>query len=114
MLPPQTPGLLSEPRVITVNWKCPSCPMGYTFPGNPLDGYFTNTPQLCPACGARHNPWDVILGSIKGPSAHTTFNPLGAVTTIFTTKIFLNTETRIDLHQHGLPKNAVILNINCT
>ncbi len=44
----------------------------------------------------------------------TVFYPLGAKTTLFRTKIFLNTETRFDLYAEGLPENAVILDINFT
>jgi len=112
MLPPQNPGILQQPHVIGPVWKCPNCPLTNTFHGNAVDGYFTNAALICDTCKTTYTTWDVVSAMIREPVFFNGFSALGALTMIFRTKLFWNSETRIDLHEHGVPKNAFILNMS--
>ncbi|MDB6067408.1 MAG: hypothetical protein JWR26_3616 [Pedosphaera sp.] len=114
MLPPQTPGLSATPVIVPACWKCPTCRAIKQFPANPLDGHFKSTALVCSVCKEPHKIWDIILGLVRESSMWFGFSPLGATTSIFSTKIFRDTETHIDLQEYGLAKNAVILDINFT
>jgi len=114
MLPPQSPGLLSKPIEIPPHIQCPECSTHFHHSSDFIDYQFNNRNLLCGHCKNRSSAWSIALNMIKKKSMFAYFQPLGAHNTIFETKLFLNTETRIDIYSEGLPKNAVILDINFT
>src|SRR5437667_1919996 len=114
MKPPQAPGSILPPRVLPPSFECPKCNSSRELPVSFIDTYFENLPVVCAACGTQETAWNIALRLVKRNFMFTVFYPLGAKTTLFRTKIFLNTETRFDLYAEGLPENAVILDINYT
>ena len=114
MMPPQTPGLTLETMELPPPWECPECKRQFHFTADLIDAYFSQKNIVCPACSHKDSPWMVALKMIRGPMPWGLFYPLGATTTVYFTKLFLNTVTRINLHDHGLPKDAVILDLTYT
>jgi len=114
MLPPQTPGLLNSPRELNPHWQCRQCQAVNDYPASFIDGYFCGSPLVCGQCGVSVPVWTVSLQQLKNPHLWDLFLPLGATTTIFQSKLFLDTDTILDLHQHGLPATAVILDVQYT
>jgi hypothetical protein len=112
MLPPQTPGLTAPPRHLPPTWKCSQCQHIDSFPATPLDSYFTNTPLQCPKCNTMCSAWDIVLGQIRDQFMWELFSPLGATTTLYQSKLFLDSETHLNLHEYGLPHNAIVLDVN--
>ena len=58
--------------------------------------------------------WQFVLKQIQEPFMWNLFSLLGAKTWIYVSRAYRDAESRIDLHQHGLPLDAKILNINLT
>ena len=113
MLPPQSPGLIKPIFDLPPHFDCPRCKTSLLISdwGKHL---YENRSLECGKCRERITPWEIALHSVRSHFTFGIFNPLGARTTIFTTKLFLNSETRLNLYEVGLPKNARILNINFT
>ena len=114
MLPPQSPGLTRETMELQPPWECPDCKRQVRFTADLIDAYFGGKKIVCPSCSRKDSPWGIALTMLCGPSPWGLFYPLGATTTVYFTKLFLNTETRINLHDHGLPEDAIILDLSCS
>jgi predicted RNA-binding Zn-ribbon protein involved in translation (DUF1610 family) len=112
MLPPQTPGSVEPIRDITPWFKCPSCGDTFSLRSDFFDRGRTIVVIKCPACGIEIAPWHFVRGMFNEPWPDAVFAALGARSQQFTTKLFVNSETRFDLYAEGLPKDAVILEIN--
>jgi hypothetical protein len=81
-----------------------------------VDGYFTGIPLRCAAaaCRASHSQWDIVLSEIAEPFMWGLYGPLGAITSYYEAKLFRDRAVHLDLYEHGLPRNAVVLDVNFT
>jgi hypothetical protein len=112
MLPPQTPGSIEPIREITPWFKCSSCGESFSLPRDFFDRGRIIVVVKCHSCGVEIEPWRFVRTMFNESWPDTLFAALGAKSQQFTTKLFLNSETRYDLYAEGLPKDAVILEIN--
>lgn len=112
MLPPQTPGSIGPIREIAPSFKCSSCGATFSLRGDFFDRGRIIVTVKCPSCGVEIEPWRFVREMFNDPFPSTLFAALGAKSQQFTTKLFLNSETRYDLYAEGLPKDAVILEVN--
>jgi hypothetical protein len=112
MLPPQTPGSIEPIREITPWFKCSFCAESFSLPADFFDRGRIIVVVKCPSCGVEIEPWRFVREMFNESWPSTLFAALGAKSQQFTTKLFLNSETRYNLYAEGLPKDAVILEIN--
>ena len=109
MLPPQTPGSTWRPIEVPAFFQCPGCNEVLSVSDEIIVSHFLGQTVSCGSCGSRRTPWQVALKTMRENFRFTYFYILGAKSTLFRTKIFLNTETRFDLYAEGLPRDAMIL-----
>lgn len=115
MLRPQAPGLVGPPLDAPPTFGCPKCKYSLHISPETFDLHFNGKPLICGKCHEEFKLWDVILNAVRGRFMGSWFGVLGAKSLIFRTKLFLNTETRLNLYKEvGLPTNAVILDLNVT
>lgn len=112
MLPPQTPGSTRPPKTLSTFFRCPSCGASLAIPHNFIELQFSSNRITCPECSANDTPWRIALKVIQEEFMFTYLYIIGAQSTLFSTKLYLNTYTYFDLHTEGLPINAIILDMN--
>src|SRR4051812_4140732 len=97
MLPPQQPGLTAAPKTLPPHFNCPECKSSFSITTDFFDLHFTGKSAQCPSCKQALKPWPVALEAVKSRFMFSsTFYPLGAQVTILQSRIFLNSESRLD------------------
>lgn len=114
MKPPQTPSLTEPIFGLQPSFLCVGCKNTCELPEDFIQKHFRGETVRCPKCNAGRGSWDICVDLLKNGFMGMQFLPLGARQTVFTTRLYLNTETRINLFQVGLPSNAVILDVITT
>ena len=111
----QKPGSISPLKDFPPSFKCQFCNETIFLKNNFIDLYFYDEKYECSNCNKVLNPWDIAFRLINERFLLSSiFYPLGSKTNIFKTKIYPNTETIYNLYDEGLPKDALILDLNLT
>jgi hypothetical protein len=117
MIAIQTPGSTTPPRPRLPWSRCYACneisEITATDANIIADLYLHGQSGACPLCHENLDYWRVALAMVKGNFMRLEpFFLIGARPTAFQTKVFRDKITQFDLYAEGLPKNALILNVN--
>src|SRR5947209_2609297 len=109
----QKPGSTTPPSVRRPWIRCHECNEITETEANIVDRYLFGQPGTCPHCHATVDYWRVAVLMVKRNFAILEpFFLLGARSTSFQTKFFRDRITQFDLYAEGLPKDALIINVN--
>lgn len=107
------PGSTTPPREWRPWVRCHDCDEIAESDANIVDSYLRGQAGTCALCRASLDYWRVALLMVKRNfSRLEPFFLLGARFTAFQTTVVRDRITQFDLHAEGLPKDALILNVN--